>query len=230
MKIKNWDIWQSYRKDRGQPPWIKVHRCLLRNPEWVQLSDAEKGQLISMWMLAADKDGEIPNDPSMIQKLCFLDKIPNINKFIDLSFIAADGCQRDANVTASGCQRDAPDKIRVDKIRVDKSRKNIVRQVEPEEGFDAFWNLYPKKQGKGACKKIWKKMKVSGELLNIVLAAVEKQKQSKQWTKENGQFIPMPATWLNQERWDDEITENGFAGQDRYLNAMITEEDLNGSK
>ena len=98
------------------------------------------------------------------------------------------------------------------------------------EGFDAFWNLYPKKQGKGACKKIWKKIKVSGELLNIVLAAVEKQKQSKQWTKENGQFIPMPATWLNQERWDDEITENGFAGQDRYLNAMITEEDLNGSK
>ena len=53
----NWDKWQTYRKDRGQPPWIKIHRRLMRNPEWVSLTDAERGQLVSMWLLAADHDG-----------------------------------------------------------------------------------------------------------------------------------------------------------------------------
>ena len=28
--------------------------------------------------------------------------------------------------------------------------------------------------------------------------------QSEQWRRENGQYIPNPATWLNQERWNDE--------------------------
>ncbi len=35
--------------------------------------------------------------------------------------------------------------------------------------------------------------------------AIEVQKQSEQWTKDNGRFIPNPATWLNQGRWEDEL-------------------------
>lgn len=37
------------------------------------------------------------------------------------------------------------------------------------------------------------------------MTAVERQKCSDQWTQNNGQFIPHPATWLNQGRWDDEL-------------------------
>lgn len=35
-------------------------------------------------------------------------------------------------------------------------------------------------------------------------AALERQKRSRDWTKEGGQFVPYPATWLNQRRWEDE--------------------------
>jgi len=35
-------------------------------------------------------------------------------------------------------------------------------------------------------------------------AAIERQKSSRQWTKDDGQYIPNPSTWLNQERWEDE--------------------------
>lgn len=95
LKVRNWDRWQSYRRDRGQPPWIKVHRRLMRNPEWVALSDSERGQLVAIWLLAADHDGDIPASPELVEKLCFMDTAPNINKFIDLGFI----CQNDANMT-----------------------------------------------------------------------------------------------------------------------------------
>ena len=43
LTVTNWERWQSYRADRGQPPWIKVHRTVLRNPEWTMLTDAQRG-------------------------------------------------------------------------------------------------------------------------------------------------------------------------------------------
>ena len=38
---------------------------------------------------------------------------------------------------------------------------------------------------------------------------------SAQWQRDNGQYIPHPATWLNQGRWDDELTPAGARGTSR---------------
>ena len=78
LQIAGWERWQSYRKDRGQPPWIKLHRRLLRNSLWLNLTDAEQGQLVNIWMLAADKDGLILNDPSFIKSICFMNSFVGI--------------------------------------------------------------------------------------------------------------------------------------------------------
>lgn len=107
ITIKNWDKWQTYRKDRGQPPWIKIHRRIMRNPEWVGLSDAERGQLVAMWLLAADHDGVIPASADIIQKLCFMSDVPDLKKFNDLGFLDY-GCQGDATLTPERRQLDAP--------------------------------------------------------------------------------------------------------------------------
>jgi hypothetical protein len=102
LTIRNWDRWQSYRKDRGQPPWIKVHRALLRDPNWVALTDAQRGQLVAIWMLAADRSGVIPASAAIVRKL-----------FIEKGFI--DGCQVDANVAPGRRQHDQPEKSREEK-------------------------------------------------------------------------------------------------------------------
>ena len=67
--------------------------------------------------------------------------------------------------------------------------------------FDRFWSAYPKKVGKEAARKAFAKVKAP---IDILIAAIEQQKTSRQWTKDNGQYIPNPATWLNQGRWEDE--------------------------
>jgi len=72
--------------------------------------------------------------------------------------------------------------------------------------FEAFWKAYPKKTGKLAAQRAWKKIKSPATSLPEFLAALEKQKKSDQWTNENGRFIPNPATWLNQGRWMDELS------------------------
>lgn len=70
--------------------------------------------------------------------------------------------------------------------------------------FDQFWKAYPKKVGKGAAEKAWLKARINGSLQTI-LEAVERQSASDQWMKDNGQFIPNPATWIGQKRWEDGI-------------------------
>jgi hypothetical protein len=101
LRVYNWEKWQSYRKDRGQPPWIKIHRRVLRNIKWVALTDTERGHLVSIWLLAADHNGVIPASPEMVQKVCCLTETPNLNKFVELGLLELNGCHDDADLTPS---------------------------------------------------------------------------------------------------------------------------------
>ena len=71
-----------------------------------------------------------------------------------------------------------------------------------DSSFDRFWSAYPKKVGKEAARKAFAKAKAP---LDVMLSAIDRQKNSQQWKRDNGQYIPNPATWLNQGRWDDEV-------------------------
>lgn len=68
------------------------------------------------------------------------------------------------------------------------------------DGFVEFWSAYPKKVGKGAAESAWKKLKPPADKC---MSALANQKSSADWKKENGQYIPHPATWINQRRWED---------------------------
>ncbi len=100
-------------------------------------------------------------------------------------------------------------------IMVENDSMKTLKTTQSDR-FDEFWKLYPKKVGKQAVFKIWTKLKPDKDLFGKILQAVEKHKQSEQWTKDNGQFIPNPSTWLNQGRWDDELPQgNGKAYNQR---------------
>jgi uncharacterized protein YdaU (DUF1376 family) len=69
-------------------------------------------------------------------------------------------------------------------------------------GFDKFWEAYPNKKDKQKAIKAWVKHQPN---IVDVLKAIVTQKNSEQWKKDNGQYIPLPTTWLNGARWEDEI-------------------------
>lgn len=75
-----------------------------------------------------------------------------------------------------------------------------------QERFEQFWSAYPKKVGKGDARKKFLKLKPNQKLFDQILSAVEAAKKTEQWTKNNGQFVPNPATWLNQSRWEDDYS------------------------
>lgn len=75
---------------------------------------------------------------------------------------------------------------------------------EKDDLFDQFWAAYPKKRSKGAARKAWDKLHVNPTMQATILRAIERAKQSEDWQKDGGQYIPYPATWLNAEGWEDE--------------------------
>jgi hypothetical protein len=86
--------------------------------------------------------------------------------------------------------------------------------------FNVFWKIYPKKIGKGYAFKMWRKIKPDDTLLKKMVDKIELFKQTEQWQKDGGQFIPHPATWLNQERWEDEPLHpqiKGFGAEKKWL-------------
>jgi len=75
--------------------------------------------------------------------------------------------------------------------------------------FEQFWSAYPKKVAKQAAFKTFRNIPKIEATLDKILAGVEKWENSGQW--QDPQFIPYPATFLNQKRWEDEIPKGGAA-------------------
>ena len=104
------------------------------------------------------------------------------------------------------------------KSRQDQSRQKKGRVTPPapssegddgakksavEVRFDEFWNAYPKKVGKQYALKAWNKIKPTAELHESIMQAINRQKRSDQWRRDNGRYIPNPATWLNGGYWEN---------------------------
>lgn len=70
--------------------------------------------------------------------------------------------------------------------------------------FEQFWAAYPKKKAKDAALAWWNKRKPDEGLLATMLASIERQKRTRDWQEDDGRYIPHPATWLNQGRWQDD--------------------------
>lgn len=73
--------------------------------------------------------------------------------------------------------------------------------------FEKFWSVYPKKVAKQAAFKAFRKIPKIEATLGEILAGVEKWEHSEQW--QNPQFIPYPAKFLNDKRWEDKIQKGG---------------------
>lgn len=94
-------------------------------------------------------------------------------------------------------------------------KKETVKRVKDkssiQELFSQFYSAYPRHDSKQIAMlkfaKIMSECKTDEDqksMLDKMLKSIETSKTSEQWNKENGKYIPMPSTWLNQRRWEDE--------------------------
>lgn len=97
-------------------------------------------------------------------------------------------------------QRGDKTPLKISKVKI--SKVNINKDV----AFSPFWEKYPRKIGKKAAWRVWGKIDWSPELQEKIIKALDAAIVSEQWSKDGGRYIPHAATWLNGERWEDQLT------------------------
>ncbi len=123
LRVKNWEEFQHY-KDRS-PPWIKLHRDLLRDYEFSCLQDASKLHLMLIWLLASQMDNKIPADPDFIK--CEL----KLKGDIDFKPLIDNGFLIDDSNTLAGCKQsampetEAETEAEADKVEIGVTSKEV---------------------------------------------------------------------------------------------------------
>lgn len=70
--------------------------------------------------------------------------------------------------------------------------------------FQDFWDAYPRREAKKDALKAWSQLHPSDEVITQMLEALSWQTQQDSWVRDDGQYIPLPASWIRGERWTDE--------------------------
>jgi anti-sigma28 factor (negative regulator of flagellin synthesis) len=91
----------------------------------------------------------------------------------------------------------------VQPIAYAEAKAKVVKTATQPDGFDLFYQAYPKKVAKSAAAKAFKSAKVNANI-DLVLADIRNRIASGEWKLDQKQFIPNPASYLNGRRWEDE--------------------------
>lgn len=109
-----------------------------------------------------------------------------------------------------------------ERLEIGKSKARLGKDKEPSpsgEAFGVFWDAYPKKVGKAAAEKAFTKA-IKKTTVDRMIAAIRYQSLTDQWSREGGKYIPYPSTWLNQERWNDDLTAYALAEDEDECEVM----------
>lgn len=85
IRIKGWETYQHY-KDRN-PPWIKLHNSMLSSETWVSGTDTSRVLAIAIMMLASRTENNIPANGGYLQRVAYLNTVPDLQPLIDIDFI-----------------------------------------------------------------------------------------------------------------------------------------------
>lgn len=177
------------------------------------LGDAERGRLFTAMLKYAESGAE----PELKGNERFLWATAKAD--IDRQRESYDKrCETNKQIATNRYQ-DAPKSTKrnetcQDKDKEKEKKKNNIPPIPPQgeqdedlntKRFDSFWSVYPKKTAKKDARKAWDKLKVDNELYTLIMKNLMKQTKSQDWSKENGKYVPYPATWLNGHRWEDEV-------------------------
>ena len=86
-----------------------------------------------------------------------------------------------------------------------KAKAKAESESQLLKNFELFWSVYPNKKSKKTAFEKFKRIDFKKTSFESIMISLEKQKQSDDWTKNGGQYVPMPQTWIFNERWTDEI-------------------------
>lgn len=127
--------------------------------------------------------------------------IKTTNKYSIISVLNWDTYQQTENTNDQQNDQQLTNKRPTTDHKQEVKNKRI---KEYTSDFLQFYNEYPKHIGKEPAWKAWQKLNGTRPDLSTIITKINEMKKAEDWTKDKGKYIPHPATWLNQKRWEDE--------------------------
>lgn len=169
--------------------------------------------LISLFVVASQHDNKVSADQKWLKAKLLTKSVIPLQKFIDTGWIEPLEQVDSKPLADSAALADCKPSRAGGETETEIQTGGAPRSSGPEDpyspDFEIFWTAYPRKTGKGKAFEAWRKLKPSRVLQDKILQAVGKARQSYDWTKENGRYIPYPTTWIHERRWDDTVSSNG---------------------
>ena len=168
------------------------------------LNDEQCGRLVRALV---DYANGIERDISGMELLAFRFLKGSIDRNDKLSAIRAEAGSKGGKQTQANANKRKQKETNASKVEQNaiNNNNNNDNKKNNDNLFDRFWSVYPRHVAKQNARKEFDKANVDEALLQTMLTAIEKSKRSEQWTKDNGQFIPHPSTWIHQKRWEDDL-------------------------
>ena len=202
--------------------WFRLYGEFAHDPKVQMLNEVDQRRLIMLFCIRCNGTVPLQDEEIVFQlriseeewqksKKTFIEK-GFINKHNEVlnwdkrQYISDSSAERVAKHRAKKKQSSSVTVTPPEQNRTD-TEQNITEQIieeDWEQDFELFYKEYPKKVAPQKAKQAWKKTRPN---IEVVLQALNWQKQSKQWFEKGGQFIPNPATWLNGHRWMDQPPE-----------------------
>lgn len=198
--------------------WFPVSHDFNADPEVWELTDKFGDRAIRVWLellsIADRNDGELPGQwkdyPRLLAGRCrsTARHLQGICQWLS-RWLAVDseGIARVVNYGKYHRPKEQikvpPDLPNLPDLPIPPKAPHKKVTASPD-GFAEFWVLYPRKKSKGQAEKAWRSLNLTAELFTAIIAGVRRGKASRDWLKDNGKFIPYPATWLRAKGWEDQ--------------------------
>lgn len=197
LSVRTFNKHQTYQFDN--PGFVKLKTKLLFDDEFAELSEQAQLLYLKLLLHAAFTANKIPDSLAwMAAKLSMplltqesIDTLKTQGYLVDYD--------PDAPVTMADEEEGTGKKA---------GKKKSLDDLYADHDFQRFWEAYPNKNAKPRAAEKWAQLVKAGvikpETVQTILDALERQKQSRQWRENNGEFIPLPSTWLHNRRWEDQ--------------------------
>ena len=106
-------------------------------------------------------------------------------------------------------------------VAVEKEEKRR-REARTVARFTAFWSAYPRKVNKAEAEKAFRKLDPDEGTMIAILDAVAAWSVTRDWTKQDGEFVPHASTWLNGKRWQDQLPAAPIDESDAAFNRVVS--------
>lgn len=131
LSVKNYDRFQHYK--HRNPVWIKLYNEVMDDAAFLGLSDAERGQLMLIWLLASRRDNKIPHDAKAIARAIQSSGRVDIAKLLALGFLVP---WSSASNALAGCEQSDSEAL-AEYLPHPRPRARVEGETEKEKETDS---------------------------------------------------------------------------------------------